>query len=673
MIRKTLVHIAFIFMVIPVMGQEKPYYEEGMRLYQQGNYGEAIEKLAEHINRNPNDQQAYHYLGAAYLRKMIPIMALTTAEEGLEKFPEDVSLLWISAEALLLRDEYNKALEKYLGVEQLLQEGNALPFSIEVKDLRRRVGECNQILAGKLINKQRYQPAIPYLQNSLTYYPSERAYLNLAFALVQVDALDNAKAIIAKGLSKYPANEQLLRLKGNIAFAQQDYMLVDKTFAQLYDKNPEDLKVGLAYAEALMANQKADQAMVVYEKLLKQYPREKQVYERLLAINRQYYNTKGTLEVLQRMQNAFPEDKEIYLKIGDTHELLQQWAKARESYRQAGNEPRAKILIARSFIHQDSISAAVAYFNELVNQHPGNEEILTGYAGLMKRTEHWKELKNISEKLLDIRPENTDYLILKATAQRNQQLLEPARQTYLESIEKGAENAEAYYYLANYELSGTGQQAAFQHLEKAIEQAIKQKQALKQRMMLEFQSGSYSAASVYAGDQLKQKVNDLDRIVEKSTERLAANYNFLKVNNALKALTNQFPEIASIRYYYGNHLASGNRGKEAMSAYRETIKVDPEYRSAHLAMGKIEKNRGNITAAILAYERALSLAPEQKDAYRALISLYHENGKLGTLTRKWATKYATDKQNVALREALIEALHKQGEYQKAQEIINDKS
>jgi tetratricopeptide (TPR) repeat protein len=592
---------------------------------------------------------------------------------SLDKFPKDVSLHWISAEALLLRDEYSKARDQYLKVEQLLQEGNALPFSIEVSDLRRRIGECNQILAGRLINKQRYQQAIPYLQNSLTYYPSASAYLNLAFALVQVEALNEAREVIAKGLNKYPADDQLLRLKGNIAFAQQDYPLVNKIFAQLYEKNPDDLKVALAYAEGLMANQRADEAMKIYEKLLEQYPREKQVYDRLLATNRQYYNTEGTLEVLKRMQKAFPENKDLYLKIGDTHELLQQWEKARNSYRKAGNEPQAKILIAQSFIHQDSISAAVATFNELVNQYPDHEEILTGYAALMKRTENWKALKNISEKLLEISPANTDYLMLKATAQRNQQLLEPARQTYLESIEKGAENAEAYYYLARYEWSGTQQEAAFQHLKKAMEQAIKQKAGLKQRMMLEFQSGMYSAASVYAGDELEQQVNDLESIIEKSAEILSANYNFLKVNNALKALINQFPEIASIRYYYGNHLALGNRIKEAMNAYREAIKVDPEYRPAHLAMGRVEKEQGNITSAILAFERALSLAPEQKDAYRALIALYYKNGKLDTLTRKWLNKYATDRQNVALREALIEALHKQGEYEKAQEIINDKS
>jgi hypothetical protein len=42
--KKILIIHMVVVMAMPAMSQEKPYFKKGMRLYQQGKYGEAIEQ-----------------------------------------------------------------------------------------------------------------------------------------------------------------------------------------------------------------------------------------------------------------------------------------------------------------------------------------------------------------------------------------------------------------------------------------------------------------------------------------------------------------------------------------------------------------------------------------------------------------------------------------------------
>lgn len=58
------------------------------------------------------------------------------------------------------------------------------------------------------------------------------------------------------------------------------------------------------------------------------------------------------------------------------------------------------------------------------------------------------------------------------------------------------------------------------------------------------------------------------------------------------------------------------------------------------------------------------------EPYKALIDLYRRKGQIDQLIERWKARYRVRPKNDALREHLIEALHKAERFEEAQKIIN---
>jgi tetratricopeptide (TPR) repeat protein len=80
--------------------------------------------------------------------------------------------------------------------------------------------------------------------------------------------------------------------------------------------------------------------------------------------------------------------------------------------------------------------------------------------------------------------------------------------------------------------------------------------------------------------------------------------------------------------YFDLGTAAFGRGRvdKAIAAYREAIRMNPDYFGAHCNLGLALQGKGDLDGAIAAYRDAIRINPECADAYGALGSALQANG-----------------------------------------------
>jgi tetratricopeptide (TPR) repeat protein len=141
-----------------------------------------------------------------------------------------------------------------------------------------------------------------------------------------------------------------------------------------------------------------------------------------------------------------------------------------------------------------------------------------------------------------------------------------------------------------------------------------------------------------------------------------------KTEPVLRDLLAQYPGSGRLTYLVGQYFQAHGDTAEAAQLYAQAVRHAPRLREAHLAQGKLAEAQGNNQKARRAYERARALNETAPDAYRALLRVHRQQERLDGLIRRWQVRLRTMPDNAALREALIEALHKAGRYDEARRL-----
>jgi tetratricopeptide (TPR) repeat protein len=82
-----------------------------------------------------------------------------------------------------------------------------------------------------------------------------------------------------------------------------------------------------------------------------------------------------------------------------------------------------------------------------------------------------------------------------------------------------------------------------------------------------------------------------------------------------------------ISYFRGLALDRGAKTLEAMMAFQEAVRLDPNNAEAHLSLGKTELALGRVSEAIAELHKALRLSPGNVQAKRLLSQAYRRAGQ----------------------------------------------
>jgi Flp pilus assembly protein TadD len=81
-----------------------------------------------------------------------------------------------------------------------------------------------------------------------------------------------------------------------------------------------------------------------------------------------------------------------------------------------------------------------------------------------------------------------------------------------------------------------------------------------------------------------------------------------------------------ISYFRGLAFDRSGKREEAITAFQDALKLDPNNAEAHLSLGKTEMNSGQLDAAIVELQEALRLSPNNEQARRLLSQAYARAG-----------------------------------------------
>jgi len=85
-------------------------------------------------------------------------------------------------------------------------------------------------------------------------------------------------------------------------------------------------------------------------------------------------------------------------------------------------------------------------------------------------------------------------------------------------------------------------------------------------------------------------------------------------------------DLAMYWFYLGGAYGKSDRYEEAIEAYKQAIRIDPDYADAHLNLGAVYKKSGMYKEAMEAYKQAIRIDPDYANIHNGLGVAYDESG-----------------------------------------------
>jgi len=132
-------------------------------------------------------------------------------------------------------------------------------------------------------------------------------------------------------------------------------------------------------------------------------------------------------------------------------------------------------------------------------------------------------------------------------------------------------------------------------------------------------------------------------------------------------------ESGRLHYLAGHFFRNAGDSAKALAHFGLSTRLTPGYAPAHRELGTELEKGGRIEDALLSFERALALEPREHVHYANVIRLSERLGKLNDLAARWMARFQSGRENPALREGLVEVLHKSGRLEEASRILGESS
>jgi len=644
-------------------------YNDGIRLFQKGQFGQAAVKFEESLRQNPKNSEAYRALAFCYLQTKNSIRAESTVKRGLQVFPSDLRLKSMQADIWLQSGKLMDAKTVLEEIDTAMEKG-AKVAGFSRAQIRTQLGAIAQRLGGLAYQAQKKDEALNQFQRAIQYLPdSLSARHNLIVLHLEQEAWEDALNVAEEALRKWPKNGQLLQMKGKCLLELRRFKELEETWKVVYDHNPRELDAGLMYGQILLANQKNNEAQTVFDKLLRENPKEKRLYDALVQINEQNFNYTAVVELLRRQRKFLPQDAAIVKKLAQTHEVTQEWDKSRAYYDtlavMTGDGGKAKLAIARTYEQQDSLTVALEKLEALREATPKDREVLNALGALQRRMKRWTEAATTYLALTADSTQATTAWVRWGEMQGHLGDRNAAKSGYEKAIQRLTQHPLPYVGLA--ELASKDDPKQCEWAETGLRKALRGVKALQEQQISHVQNRSVEESD--NRQSTKDTLEEYDALGGRAFQFFSATCPRPSVESVISDLLQTYQGSGKLFYYVGTHYRRLGEIDRARIYFNEAANSSPQLTENQEALGALLQAEGNIPLAILSYERIVAIKPEYTPAYRALIDLYRSQGQLSELADKWMARHEATPMNAVLREYLIEALHKAGRLDDARRII----
>lgn len=654
--------------------------DEGLAKYRAGNLSAAIPALERALAVDSTQAQAYVVLASALLQTGASARARAVAEDGLDRFPDRFAMRVAKAEALMEEEQWSAALRTYEMVEQQHRSGRSLPSQLSIDQVNGRIGQLHRLVGQKHLEAGRLEAALDHFKAARASLPnSAETHADVAAVHLQQSNWQAADAAAQKGLERAPDHVRLLRIRSEALSQLEDVDTLVPVLERLYQLQPNDADVGLAYGRALLASGEQTKGQKLFSTLLDRHPKEPKVYDALIRLNRRQLNYDAALTILRRQRSEFPADPELAMREGRLLEEMGEYDAARNVYDSTqaltGPEDISPMMAsAETFTKQDRLQTAADVYQQLLDQNPTHEGALRKLGRIYEKQENWRDARVVYERLRDKGEDMVDAYHKLGRIYEELDDSEQAFRAYRRAIDGDADHPLPYYrYAVLLHRSPEGGDA-FSAAERALHKSLHALKSLQENQLQRLQmSTPHGGLPVDESGRLRDRLEQYDRVAKEAFRFFANTFSAEQTEPVITDLLNQYDSAGRLHYLVGTYYQVQDRSEHALEHFRHAVREAPQLRAAHLALGALYRNRGSFRTAVQAYERARTLDEQAAEPYRGLLDLYQQRGELETLIRRWQGRYRSTPENDVLREHLIEALHKAGRYDDARSLVRTDS
>ncbi len=611
----------------------------GVALLNARRPAEAVPLLETALRADSLHEAPFAALVTAYLAAGRYRNAETTAGRGLRRFPSSLELARLRAEALVGREALPEALAAYRPLER---RGGAV--------VRARIGALERALGVRAAQAGRLDEAAAHLEQARERLPDSVSVVReLASVYLERAAWAPAQAAAEAGLARFPNDAFLLRARAvALARAGEPAARLD-AFAQLFRRDTTDIPAGLTLAEALAQNRRPQEAWELLLRLGNAHPDDRRVFEAQAALAMSALNPGAALGALRQVRRLAPTDATVLVRIGEAYESLRAWEAARAAYDSAavltGEVQAARLRVARTFVRQDTLQAALVRYRDLIFAQPDSVALLQEAAAVYEIAGRWADARRVYETLG--RHGAWERWRLGRALERTA-ALPAARVAYRQALAEGAPHPFALWRLAV--LDSTGQGCAL--AERGVRLAYKAPGA---GAFSDRPSGTGGAVAEF-----QARADSAEVLQSRLLHTLSALCPSTTARRTLSVLASQNTGEVTLRLALAKLAAAAGDTVSALRELVEATRRAPRQADVHVALGRQYEAYGQLGEARASYERALSLAPAAPERYRDLARVAGALGVLDALLDRWRARLRTTPADAVLREELSQALAQAG-------------
>jgi tetratricopeptide (TPR) repeat protein/SAM-dependent methyltransferase len=490
-----------------------------------------------------------------------------------------------------------------LTIDQALQQGIEAHKAGQIQEADRLYAailkaqpkhpDANHNMGVLAVGVGKVEEALPFFKTALEANPAiAQFWLSYIDALIKLDKLADAKAVLDQAKSKGAKGDGFDKLEQRLKEASEEPLAASKTPAEAPPKQPNILD-SLKLDQALkLANKKAkdgspEEAKRVYQDILATFPKNKRASDGLKGL------TGKTVGKASKGQNPSQDQLEALITLYSQGQLQQALKQAETLVQQF---PQSAILFNIQGVvlkGLGQLELSVGAYNKALAIKPDYAEAYYNMGITLQEQGKLEEAIEAYNKSLAIKPDYAEaYNNLGATLQE-QGKLEEAIDAYNKALAIKPDYAEAYYNMG-ITLQELGK------LEEAIE-AYNKALAIKP---------DYAEAYYNMGITLQEQ-GKLEEAIEAYNKSLAIKPDYAEAYNNL-----------------GATLQEQGKLEEAIDAYNKALAIKPDYAEAYNNMGITLQELGKLEEAIEAYNKALAIKPDYAEAYYNMGITLKELGKL---------------------------------------------
>ena len=631
---------------------------------ERGSPGEAASLLTALLEEGNRALAVYEMLGESLLQLGEDLNARQVLQSGLERYPGAPVLRFHLARSLQSR-EPEKALDILRELETDLRDDPG-DVAVSAADIRWYRGQIYSLMGGYYLESGRFEESASSYRQARRLLPdSVSVHQRLAVSLMRAGDFNAALEETEESLFFFRSDPVLQRLRIQALLELGERKKAIRYLGELMESEEDQLELAVTYGRLLIEDQQIDRAAEHFEALLQRYPRNRDLYQSLLDLNRNHLNFDGQAELLRRMITEFPGDDDIALDLAGVYMLQGETDNAIALYDSliaTGSEPlpllrRKTALLMRSERYDE------AYASLLPFEHIPGAAFELAYAAYRDQKPE-EALNHINRHLLE---HATDYAALNLLGRLHEDLSrsEAAGEAYIRAYRAGSDTPDAILAYSRQLPNGLRADTLFHGIRKNVEQLSVWRIQLSFESQAVLRGGTPSAfVDPYP---VSEQVRDREAGVEKLVVELTGLAGTAETSGLLQPIARNHLANTPFLLLTGSLHEQAGFSDRARELYTGAISAAARQPGPHLALARLSEREGDTAGALLWYERALGVSPEP-EIYSALIRLHREAGTLDTLCDRWLVQYRSERAAPELRTHLIEALHKAGRFEEAREI-----